>query len=261
MKTSCSSWSYHRAIAAGKMDIFSFIEECEDLGLDGVELLFMHFESTDTEYLRKIKHACTSRHLSIASMSAGGHLTVNDDDKREADVENLRKWFDIAAWLGAPRVRFFCGSGAELDAGGDPLHAKTLDAMKRVVAFGEERGIIAALENHGGTTADQLLAFHKDIDSPWFAFTLDTGNFPPTSAVGPDTYPSIERAAPFASMVHAKFFNVLPDGRDRDFDWQRINAILKNAGFRGFLSIEYEGNDDNERESVRRISQYLRTLR
>lgn len=261
MKTSCSSWSYHRTIANGNMDIFGFIEECADLGLDGVELLFVHLESTDTEHLRKIKHACTSRHLSIASMSAGGHLTVSDDDQREADVENLRKWFDVAAWLGAPRVRFFCGSGKELDAGGDELYNKVLDAMIRIAAMGEERGIVAALENHGGTTADQLLAFHQDVNSPWFAFTLDTGNFPPASAVGPDTYTSIKRTAPFASMVHAKFFNVLEDGRDRDFDWQRIRAILQDADFSGFLSVEYEGKDNDELACMSRIARYLKTLR
>ena len=261
MKTSCSSWSYHRTIARGTMDMFGFIEACADLGLDGVELLFCHFESMETEYLRKIKQACVARHLAIAAVSAAGHLTVADDAKREADVAEIRGWFDVAAWLGAPRVRFFCGSGAELEAGGDALYAKVLDAMVRIAAMGEERGIVAALENHGGTTADQLLSLHRDVNSPWFGFMLDTGNFPPPSAVGAETYRSIERTAPFAAMVHAKFFNVLADGRDRDFDWQRIEAILRDAGFRGFLSVEYEGDDENEAGCVRRVAGYLKTLR
>lgn len=261
MKTSSSSWSYHRTIAAGQMDMFGFIEECAHLGMDGVELLCEHFASTDTDYLRKLKHACTSRYLSIAMVSAGGHLTVPDDAQREADVAEICRWIEVAAVLGAPRLRFFCGSGDELASGGEELYGKVMGAVKQIVAMAGEKGIVAALENHGGTNADQLLRFRQDIDSAWFAFTVDTGNFPPTSAVGPGTYSSIERAAPYASIVHAKFFNVLKDGRDRDFDWERIHAILKGAGFRGFLSVEYEGEDSDEIAVLRRIAPYLRTLR
>jgi sugar phosphate isomerase/epimerase len=121
MKTSCSSWSYHRTIANGKMDLIGFVEECAALGLDGVELLGPHFESKDTAYLRELKRACTSRFLTIGMVSAGGHLTVQDDARREADVEEIAQWLEVAAWLGAPRLRFFCGSGEELAAGGEEL--------------------------------------------------------------------------------------------------------------------------------------------
>ena len=51
MKTSCSSWSYHRTIKAGKLDQMSWLQECARLELDGVELLGYHFPSTDREYL------------------------------------------------------------------------------------------------------------------------------------------------------------------------------------------------------------------
>lgn len=260
MQTSSSSWSYHRLFAAGRMDLFRFVEECASLGLHGVELLSNHFVSTERDYLRSLKLACVRRHLTIAMVSAGGHLTVSDDATREAEVAELERWFDVAAFMGAPRLRFFCGRGDELAAGGEALYARVLDAMQRIVAFGEARGIVAALENHGGTTVEDLLRFRRDIASPWFAFTLDTGNFPPASRVGPNTYACIERAAPHAAIVHAKFFDVLPDGRDRDFDWERIRGILRDSGFRGFLSIEYEGRDPDEMSVMKRISGYLREL-
>jgi sugar phosphate isomerase/epimerase len=261
MKTSCSSWSYHRTIRNGDMDLFGFIEACADNGLDGVEILTRDLASTDKDYLCKVKHACATRHLTIAMLSAGGHLTVLDDEQRAKDVQEIKEWFDVAVFLGAPRLRFFCGNGVELSDGGDALYAKVLDAMKEIVSFGEERGIIAALENHGNTSADQLMKFRDDVDSPWFAFTLDTGNFPPTSTVGPDTYSSIKRTAPYASIVHAKFFNILEDGHDRDFDWAKIHSDLAETGFSGFLSVEYEGDCDDEIGCMQRVSKYLKTLR
>jgi sugar phosphate isomerase/epimerase len=105
------------------------------------------------------------------------------------------------------------------------------------------------------------LSLIKDVNHPFLKFTLDTGNFPPTSQVGPETYSSIEKCAPHAAIVHAKFFNVQPDGSDRDFDWLKIDAILKKTAFNGFLSVEYEGMDDNEVEAVKKIAGFLKRLR
>ena len=243
------------------MDQMAWIRECGALGLDGVELLGNHFPSTEEAYLCEVKKACADQFLSIAVASAGGRLTVPDDAQRAAEVGAIGHWVDVAAFLGAPCVRFFCGSGPDLEAGGKELYGKVLKAVRDVVKLGARKGIVMALENHGHTTADQLLSLHADVGSEFLKFTLDTGNFPPTSQVGPQTYASIERCAPHAAIVHAKFFNVLPDGRDKDFDWHIIRDILAKAGFRGFLSVEYEGGDADEVAVMRRIAGFLKTLR
>jgi sugar phosphate isomerase/epimerase len=243
------------------MDLMSWLKECAALELDGVELLGPHFARTDREYLIQLKKMCADLYLTVAMVSAGGHLTVADDAKRAAHVEDIRKWADVAQFMGAPLVRFFCGSGPELQGGGPELYKKVVAAMRQITDIGAQRGIVMALENHGQTTADQLLSLLKDVDSPYLRFTLDTGNFPPTSKVGPLTYSSIERCAPHTAIVHAKFFDVTPEGTDRDFDWLRIRGILSGAGFRGFLSVEYEGSDGDEVAVVRRIAKFLKKLR
>ncbi len=261
MKTSCSSWSYHRTIDEGKMDQMSWLKECAAIGLDGVELLAYHFPSTEPDYLLKVRKTCADLYLSVAMVSAEGHLTVDDDAQRRKEIADIARWVKIGVTLGAPCIRFFCGSGEELSAGGKRLYNKVKRALVRIAAIGEKHGMVMAMENHGGTTADQLLSLVADVGSPFLKLTLDTGNFPPTSQVGPLTYSSIERSAPHAAIVHAKFFNVQPDGADRDFDWRRIHSILQNAGFRGFLSVEYEGADADEVAVMRRIAPFLRTLR
>ena len=238
-----------------------WIKECAAIGLDGVELLSNHFPSTDHDYLVALKKLCADQYLSIAMVSAGGHLTTSDDAKREAEIADIRKWVDVAAFMGAPCVRFFCGNGSELEAGGQALFEKVTLALRQVAEAGAAKGIVMAMENHGGTTAKQLLALIKAVDHPFLRLTLDTGNFPPTSQVGPDTYKSIKKCAPLAAIVHAKFFNVLPDGRDADFNWTRIRSILAKTGFRGFLSVEYEGQDADEIAVMRRIAGYLKKLR
>jgi len=243
------------------MDQMAWIKECAAIGLDGVELLGGHFPSVERDYLVSLKKACADNYLTIAMVSADGHLTVTDDAEREREIAGIRKWIEVAAFMGAPCVRFFVGRGSELQAGGEALYNKVVTAIQEVAKAGASQGIIMAMENHGGTTADQLLAIIRDVNHPFLKFTLDTGNFPPASQVGPDTYASIERCAPHAAIVHAKFFRVTTNGRDRDFDWGKIHFLLNKAGFRGFLSVEYEGDDPDEVANVKRISKYLRKLR
>ena len=243
------------------MDQMGWIKECAALGLDGVELLSNHFPRTDHDYLVALKKLCADQYLTIAMVSAGGHLTTLDDAERAESVASIKTWVDVAVFMGAPCVRFFCGSGSELEAGGKPLFEKVVVALRQVADVGAAKGVVMAMENHGGTTAAQLLALIKAVNHPFLRFTLDTGNFPPTSQVGPDTYKSIRKCAPMAAIVHAKFFNVLPDGRDADFNWARIRNLLAKAGFRGFLSVEYEGADPDESAVMRRIAGYLRKLR
>ena len=67
--------------------------------------------------------------------------------------------------------------------------------------------------------------------------------------------------SPHAALVHAKFFNVATDGSDKDFDWMKIHGILKAVGFRGFLSVEYEGDDADEPAVMGRIAEFLKRLR
>ena len=260
MNISCSSWSYHRTIKAGAMDQMSWLNQCAELGLDGVELLANHFPSLDRDYLLKLKNRCTELFLTAAMVSARGHLTVADDAARQREVEDIERFADAALFLGAPRVRFFVGSGQELAAGGKELYDKVVQAIRQVGKIGEQRGIVMSLENHGNTTADQLMSILADVGSPHVRLTLDTGNFPPASKVGPVTYESIERCAPHAAIVHAKFINLGPDGGDADFDWNRIVGLLRKGGFNGFLSIEYEGPDADEIAAVRRVVSFLRGI-
>ena len=149
MKTSCSSWCYHRTFDAGQMDQMSWLDECVTLGLDGVELLAHHFPATDRDYLRKLKKACSDRFLTIAAVSPGGHLTVSDDRQRAREVEQLGEWVEIASFLGAPRVRFFVGSGEELEAGGQEVHL----CHRMFVARGDEY--------HDGEINPEYLAYRR----------------------------------------------------------------------------------------------------
>ncbi|HNT33953.1 MAG TPA: sugar phosphate isomerase/epimerase family protein, partial [bacterium] len=201
MKLSSSSWSFHRTFGAGQMDQFSWLDFCAGkLRLDGVELLDFHFPNTEPSYLKDIKKYATDRGLTICCASVSNHFTGHYQDAQN-DVEKVKKWIDIAQVLGAPVVRVFAGSGEEMSK--QVIYDQAVECLQKVAMYAEHVGVVLGLENHGGTTAEQVLALLRDVQSPWLKLTLDTGNFPPS-----ETYKSIEACLPHAVIVHAKLYEL-----------------------------------------------------
>ena len=237
MKIGCSSWSYHKVIGEGKLDQKGWLRKCaEELEIDGVELLDAHFPSTEEDYLKGIKKMAVDLGLTISCASVSNHFTHPEEEKRLQEIEKVKKWVDIASYLGAPILRIFAGAARELGQPG--IWEQVIKSLKECVSYGENKGIVLGLENHGGFSAPEALRMLKDVDSPWLKLTLDTGNFPA------DPYGSIEKTVKEAAIVHAKFYEFDEKGKEKRLDYEKIISILQDAHFRGYLSIEYEGPGD-----------------
>lgn len=276
MRLACSSWSFEQVISAGQMDQREWLRFCaEELALDGVELLDRHFPTTDIVYLREIKKLCADLYLTICGASASNDFGKLEPEGRQQEVERVKAWIDIAQFLGAPVLRVFAGwvpaerrreqghglsglfrrllrrEGAVRRA----LWAEMVECLCECSAYAEEKGIVLGLENHDGNglvvTAEEVERCLREVGSPWFRLNLDTGNYGDLA--------SVERTLPHAVKVHAKFYDVDDEGRDRRLDWERIMPILSGGGYRGFLSIEYEGMED-PRTALPRAVGYLRKL-
>ena len=98
-----------------------------------------------------------------------------------------------------------------------------------------------ALENHGGltTTPEGILALVHDVKSPWFGVNLDTGNFH-----GSDIYGEISQLAPYAINVQVKVSIQGPDGKRQHADFRRLARIMADAGYRGYIVLEFEEPED-----------------
>jgi sugar phosphate isomerase/epimerase len=115
--------------------------------------------------------------------------------------------------------------------------------------------VILALENHGGivTTADQLLSIVREIDSPWFGVNWDSGNF--RSA---DAYAELKAIAPYAVTAQIKVEIGAPGG-PKPADWPRVIGMLRDVGYRGWVALEYEEEED-AKTAVPRLLDELRRL-
>ena len=118
-------------------------------------------------------------------------------------------------------------------------------AIEKLLPRAEECGVVLGLENHWGLgrTAAGVLRIVETIKSPWLQMTLDTGNFLERS------YEQMEAMAaspvPLA-LVQAKTYYGGGRWYALELDYGRIAAMLRQHGYRGWISLEFEGNEDAE---------------
>jgi sugar phosphate isomerase/epimerase len=115
-----------------------------------------------------------------------------------------------------------------------------VESIRALLPKAEQTGVVMALENHWGLTTDvdMLLRIWKEVNSPWLVINADTGNFPG------DPYEGIAKLAPHASIVQAKTYYGGGEWYTLQLDYKRIAKILRDAGFKGWVSLEMEGKED-----------------
>ena len=243
LKLSLAAYSF-RDLLAGKnksMSYEDFIDLAASYGvLDAIEPTAYYFpDNVTADYLHRFQRRAFLLGLDISGTAIGNTFTYPPGAERQKQIAHTKTWIDNAAALGAPVIRIFAGN---LQKGTTEADARrwTVEAIEECCAYAGERGVILALENHGGivATADQILAIVKEVRSEWFGVNLDTGNFR-----GPDPYSDLERVAPYAVTVQIKS-EVSPGGSKQEADFGRVIGILKKAGYRGYVALEYEAKED-----------------
>jgi sugar phosphate isomerase/epimerase len=123
--------------------------------------------------------------------------------------------------------------------------------------YAAEKGVLLALENHGGITAtpEQLLRLVQGVKGPNFGVNLDTGNFH-----GEDPYADLARLAPYAVNVQVKTEIQAAGKKKEDADLKRLIGILRDAGYRGYVALEYEATEDPKTAVPRHAAELLKLM-
>jgi len=249
-----STINYQAEFNAGKMDIFSFMDTCRGLDLDGLDIHVGQLKSqTDRAYLKDVRRGCLNRGMPIAS------ICVSTEFGRSAEaipkeLEKARAAIEAGMFLGAPILRTFVGSPPSPDKQEEAFR-RGVDALRKTAEFGAEVGMTVSLQNHSGltSTGDDMLRFHREVNHPNFTLLLDTGHFAGRNGPnGPkipgttydDYYRSIEQVAPLTQFVRAKVYDLDENGREKWIDYDRVFNILGKVHFNGFISMIYEGKAD-----------------
>ena len=252
MQLACSSESYNDDLSGGRLRLADWLRLCaEDLGLAGVELEDKHIGAPTPERLTEVRNAAARYGLVIVNIAFMNNFGVAAAAGRRAEEARTRDWMDVSRRLGSRFLRTFAG----WPEGDRAARWPDMIASLRSVAREAERlqvRLVMENHNHGGfvqTSAD-VLTILDEVRSPALGLLLDTGNYL-------DGLASIERTAALARHVHAKFTRVGSDGRDAGVDHDAVAAVLRAAGYDGWVAVEYEGPEPG-RTAVPRALTYLR---
>ena len=238
MRVGCAAYSYRERLSKGEMTLLDFLDRCAEMGADGAELTAYYFPDTERGTLNRLKREALLRGLDISGAAVGNNFCLAEESERRAQIQMTLGWLEHAARLGAPMLRVFAGS---VPKGGSEEQARrwTVSALQECAERAAELGVMLALENHGGITAaaEQTCSLLDAVGSEWVGLNLDTGNY------RDDPYGSIRRSAPRAVGCHAK--SEIPGAAGKESaDLARIVSDLEEAGYRGYLTIEYEAAGD-----------------
>jgi sugar phosphate isomerase/epimerase len=253
-KYSLAAYSY-RDLLKGKnpkLTLNDFIEDCAQFGLDGTELTSYYFPPKPSpEFLRKIKSYTFRRGLDVSGTAVGNDFCHPPGKRRDQEIANVKRWIEYADLMDAPVIRIFSG-GAKMGQTVEEARKLAIEAIEECCDYAGKYGVFLALENHGGIVAeaDGVLAIVKAVKSPWFGVNLDSGNFRTA-----DVYGDLAKIAPYSINVQVKI-NIHPAGKpDEPSDFKRLGQILKSAGYRGYIALEYEGRNDPRQDCPKYINQ------
>jgi sugar phosphate isomerase/epimerase len=250
---SLAAYSYRELLTgpSPKLTLADFINDCALMDLDGTELTSYYFPTlTSDDYLRELKGQCFRLGLDISGTAVGNDFGFPPGAARDEQITLVQRWVDHAELLGAPVIRIFAGNQQE-GISPERSHALMVEGIEECCEYASRHGVFLALENHGGptTTADGMLAFIRDVQSEWFGVNLDTGNF-----YSDDPYVEMARIAPYALNVQIKAVTSDQERQNKKpTDFARLAKILRDAGYRGYIVLEYEEGGDPRAECRRYI--------
>ena len=250
-KISLAQWSFHRRLFGRqepKLDNLDFAKEAHSFGINAVEYVNIFFKdkANNTTYLAEMKKRAEDlgvKSLLIMCDDEGG---LGDPDRRlrTQAVRNHHKWVRAAKYLGCHSIRVNAYSKGSYD---EQLKFAA-DGLQGLSEYAANHELNVIVENHGGLSSDGdwLAGVIKKVDLPNCGTLPDFGNFPPDA----DIYNSVEMMMPYAKAVSAKSYDFNEAGDETKIDYYRMMKIVLDAGYKGYVGIEYEGERLSENDGT-----------
>lgn len=266
IKLAVSSYSYWH-FRGPRVPITTVIDKAAALGVEGVDILHRQMEIDEISPLDAAAHAYCQRlkrhafraGIALVCLSIHQDFVTPNAAERHKWIAHTEKCIEIAYALGVPCIRLNSGRWktirdfeALMKARGEEpiLEGFTeedgfkwcIDSIKKCTELAAQRGVILALENHWGLTRtpEGVLRILKAVESPWLGALMDTGNFLE------NPYEKLGQLAPRTVFVQAKTYEGGGEFYTLELDYRRIAAILREAAYTGYVSLEMEGKEDPE---------------
>lgn len=260
-KISLAQWSLHHALFAKRIDPMDFaVIARRDYGIRAIEYVNRFYKETlSTATVAELKRRADGEGVcSVLIMcDREGRLGDPDAAARAQTVRNHLKWLDAARELGCHSIRVNAAS----DGSFEEQQRLAADGLRALAEEGERRGLNVIVENHGGLSSHGawLAGVMQLVDHPRCGTLPDFGNFRIRPGEEYDRYRGAAELMPYAKGVSAKSYAFDATGAETTIDYPRMLGIVREAGYRGFIGIEYEGKAP-EPEGIRATKALLERL-
>ncbi len=263
-RISLAEWSLHQTLFGGKLDNLDFAKTAKnDYGIEAIEYVNQFFKdkANDKNYLGELKGRAQDYGVKtlLIMIDGEGDLCSADEAKRKQAVENHYKWVEAARFLGCHSVRVNAASSGTYEEQLD----RAADGLRRLTEFATPHEINVIVENHGGLSSngEWLGAVIKKVDMRRCGTLPDFGNFDLGDGKQYDRYKGVTELLPFAKAVSAKSHDFDEQGNETQTDYRRMMKLVVDAGYHGYVGIEYEGKKLSEPDGIRATKKLLETVR
>ncbi|NOU92280.1 TIM barrel protein [Paenibacillus sp. LMG 31456] len=270
MKLGISSYCLAPSLRAQETDILQAMEWMKEQGADHVEITPIGIDlDGQPELADRIAAQGRQLGLEVANFAVAGDVLKPTLEEYEQEIARLKKQVETAARLGSSRMRHDVVPWAkkqERPGQFEEDFSRIVEACGTIADYAARFGITTTIENHGFyvTPSDRALRIVHAVNRSNFKLLLDIGNF---LCVDEDPYAAVKQAIASAAIVHFKDFfirksdnfpgegwletwngnyirgSILGQG---DMDVRRIIRVIKEAGYDGPISIEFEGMEEDK---------------
>jgi sugar phosphate isomerase/epimerase len=269
-KISLAQWSLHKSLFSKKISTLDFPGLARNTyGIDTVEYVNQFFQdkANDQHFLSQLLARSKDSGVknNMIMIDQEGELCTPDQKKRLQAVENHYKWIDAAKYLGCSTVRVNAfGTGTRKE-----VAQAAVDGLGRLAEYAEKAGITVLAENHGGYSSDAawLAGVIKEVNTKntgtladftnWCIKREGTDFWSGKCIEAYDPYKGVAELMPYAGGVSAKTFAFDAKGNCVETDYYKMMKIVKDAGFTGYVGIEYEGDSLSEEEGIKKTKALL----
>ncbi len=266
-----SSWCFHMPLWRGELQAQALPGIARELGVDALEWTAKTFRdlkggrelmyrAPPEPFFHSLREAADEAGIENKVTNVGGpfFLASRDAAVQQQALDFVMQYVEPAQILGSDILRVELYYDGERKPGWerDALQ-RAAGGIHRLLELTRDSGLLINVENHHGISSrpEWLAGLVETVDSPRFGLTVDTNNFrvdqdnpyAQDSSSLPeyvDRYLGLETLMPFASWVSAKCYAFDATGYEISMDYPRILEIILAAGYRGYISVEYEGAGD-----------------
>lgn len=269
-KISLAQWSLHNALYGGDLDHLDFAKTArETYGIGAIEYVnaFFKDKASDAGYLAQMNTRAHDHGVTqlLIMVDGEGRIGAPSEKERVETVNNHRRWLDAAKALGCHSIRVNAASEGSFDE----QQKLAADGLRRLTEIGAAMDLNILVENHGGLSSNGtwLAGVMKMVDHPRCGTLPDFGNFcfdwskADLPEMWYDRYVGVKEMMPFAKAVSAKSKAFDDNGYESQTDFTRMMKIVTDAGYHGFVGIEWEGKGVSEHEGIMLTKRLLEKVR